>query len=221
MKAIVMGVAFVAALIPLPGCASNLTMKEALRSSELERILIKEGIEHVSSVEQQAQDDGTVILLVASNRRKTGFSGCIVDQTDIELRRSEQDWVVNSRSDVSLISLVPCSEAGNTGFASIEGNVSPEDLDQSVRYLRRLLRGSLSPNLISGSSELEGSIKSVDIHDLQSVFVHENGDIEFQIVSKAILPRLLGVRVSMKGGHLERIHLNADNSVEIVTPYQP
>lgn len=214
MKVIARGAALLAALMSLPGCASNVIVQ--LSKSELERVLIEEKIEHVSSVEQQGQDDGTVILLVTSNRRETGSLGCMVDRADIELRWSELGWVVDSRSDVSLMSLIPCGEAGNTGFASVEGNVSPERLDQSVRYLRQLLRGSLSPELISGSSELKDSINSVDVYELQSVFVHEDGDIEFQIVSKAILPRLLGVRLSIKDGHLERAQLNADNSVEIV-----
>lgn len=217
MKTIVRSAAFLAVLVQLPGCVANSAMQE-LSKADLDRILIGENIENVSSVEQQTQDDGTIVLLVTRNRHETSFSGCVVDRTDIELRRSEQGWIVGSRSDFSQMALISCSEARNTGFASIEGNISPKSMDQSVRYLRQLVSGSLSQELISGSSELRSSIKSVDMHEVQSVFVHENGDIEFQVVSKSILPRLLGIRLSIKNGRLEHVYLNADNSIEISGP---
>ncbi len=204
-------------LIAFAGCTTGMAVQQPLSKAEIERILVQEKIERGASVEQQPQDDGTVGLLVTSNRRDTSFAGCMVDRADIELTRSDQAWSISSKNDFVEVALVSCDEAEDTGFASVEGDFSVEQLDQAVRYLRQLLAGSLSPEMISAeSTELRTAVESVDLHELQSVFMHENGDIEFQVVSSAISPRLLGIRISVAKGQLKQVYLNADNSIEVV-----
>ena len=143
-------------------------MQEPLNEAEIKKILIQEELKADSRVEQQPQDDGTVSLLVTSNIRETTFAGCLAERADLELMRSAQGWSVSSRSDTSKVALVPCVEAGDTGFASIESDFPPKHLDQSVRHLRQLIEGSLTPNLVFGSSELKEAVKSVDLHEVQA-----------------------------------------------------
>ena len=206
----------VPALMAFAGCTTGMAV-QPLSKAEVERIIIQEKIERVSNIEQQPQDDGTVGLLVTGNLRETSFAGCMADRVDIELIRSGQGWSISSKNTFAEVALVPCKEAENTGFASVDGDFSAGQLDQAAHYLRQLLAGSIPPEMVSSeSSELRDAVKFVDLHEVQSVFRHENGGVEFQIVSSAISPRLLGIRLSIAKGQLERVSLNADNSIEVV-----
>jgi len=192
-------------------------MQDTLTKEQVNKILAEEKIGRVSSVEQQPQDDGTVSLLVASNLRETSFAGCVADRTDIEVVRSGEGWIVNSMSDLVQLSLVSCDKARNARFAYISGNYSDEKVGRAAGYLKDLISGSLGAELISGSHELKEAVKDVRLDEVHWVFI-KGDDIEFQVLSDALAPRLLGIRFSIEDGRLKRVHLNDDNSIEVVQP---
>ena len=208
---------FVIMFVIFSGCASGLDSQEVLTKAQVEKVIAQEKIERVSGFEQQPQDDGSVILLVTGNLRETDFGGCLSDHTDIEVRWMGQEPVVSSMSDSVQLSLSHCNTADRASFLFVNGSYDDQALAVAVRYLRMLLAGTLSSMSISGSQELKNALKKVAMNDVSSISVND-GSVEFQVLSRALAPRLLGVRFSIQGQRLKNITLNADNSIEVVHP---
>jgi hypothetical protein len=122
-------------------------------------------------------------------------------------------------SEIVRLSFTSCDKANKAKFAYVGGDHSDEKVVRSVGYLKELVSGSLAPALISGSLELKDVVKEVGLDDVHWVFIKNDG-VEFQVLSRAIAPRLLGIRFSIEGGQLKRVHLNDDNNVEVVEPKQ-
>lgn len=201
-------------LMSFSGCASSVEMQTLLSKDQVKRILAEEKIKRVTNVEQQPQDDGTVSLLVDSNLRETSFSGCLFDRIDLEVVQSGGKWVVNSMSEHAQLLLVSCDKARDAPSVYISGDYSDEKVGKAVSYLKDMLSGSLTTELILSSQELQDAVKDVGLDDVHSMLI-EGNDIEFQVLSKALVPRLLGIRFSIEGGQLKGVSLNDENSIEV------
>ncbi|WP_460762709.1 hypothetical protein [Lysobacter fragariae] len=219
MKSMLVGATLLVASLVF-GCAAGQKVNGGLSARDIQVVLAKEGLSGRSVIEQQPQDADTVLLLVTGNFRDTHFSGCYADSTDLELSRSalNRAWRVKSRNNFAELSLLPCSVAVSSGFASVEGGLDDKQLEVAVGQLKRLLQGSLSGDrrVSFSSPELDGAVDHVGLKDLESVFFQANGDIRFQFVCSELLPRLLRVRIRIENGELERIEISAEDGIEII-----
>lgn len=201
----------------LCGCAHSAVTNSPVDENDVKIMLAAENIRQVHQVEQCPQDDGSVVLLVTSNLRRTGFQGCVADRADIEVVRSSGGWVVNSMSDGVKLSLSPCRTSGEMRFVEFSGKYSDPEISQSVMYFRQLVAGSIPARLISGSQELKNVLPELKVDDLISMSFR-NGDTEFQVLSRQIAPRLLGIQFRAEKGRLTQVGLTDSNAVEVALP---
>ena len=195
------------------GCGS----KGPLAKNDVESVLREAGIEHVSTVEQLPQDEGSVTLIVDSDARSTSFSGCVRKRTDIEVVRSDSGWATHSMSDHVQLALSACRATVASRYVLVDGSYTDERVDESLVYLKSLIGGSVATNYVFGSPSLKQAVGNIDLADISGVLIRD-GYVEFQFMSKALAPQLLGVRVLVEHGRLKAIYLNGDNGASVVDP---
>lgn len=206
------------AILPIPGCSSGSTVARSLSKEQVAKILAAEGIGQIAIVEQQPQSDGTIALLVESNRRATAFGGCLADRSDLEVvLNSGGGWVVSSISRQIELSLFGCEKANTVSAAHVSGHYSEDKVGRAVSYFNKMISGALQDEMLIGPTELKCAAKDVRLGDVQGIII-QGDDVEFQVVSESLLPRLLGIRFSFDNERLEAVYLNDTNSIEVVEP---